>query len=204
MYGLQLQAQDLKKQHDFYGQLLGFPVLERNRSWFRIQLGTTVLDFETADNFSPRYRFLITIPFSIFDSKMDEWSAHVDIHKRRSAFHPALNPTWYFCDTSQNIVELSPSPAHAIGITGIMMIVNNLLEVSQQLKRLGLTCIFVDQTRCILQNPDDATQIVLIQTSRNSSLSSRKSRIIPTMKSSVFATVCVRNTPHFIYMVKTQ
>lgn len=203
MYGLQLQTQNLEKLHDFYSQL-GFTGVGKNSSWSRLQLGSTILDFESIDNFSPQYCFQISIPVSIFNSKMHDWSASIEIRKRKSVFHPRLKPTWYLHDISDNIVELFPSSVQTIALTGIVMIVPDLSEVSQQLKGLGLSCIFIDQSRCILQNSHDATQIVLINSSQNGNLSNRKSSAIPTMKSNVFATVCVRNTPHFLYMVKTQ
>lgn len=202
MYGLQLQTQNLEKQHDFYAQL-GFTVVEKNRSWSRFQLGSTVLDFESTDIFSPQYCFQISVPVSIFNSKMNEWSASTEIRKRKSVFHPRLKPTWYLPDISHNVVELFPSSVQTIGITGVVMIVPNVSAISQQLRGLGLSCIFIDQSRCILQNSHDATQIVLIKSSQTENLANRRSRTIPTMKSNVFATVCVRNTPHYLYMVKT-
>ena len=87
------------------------------------------------------------------------------------------------------------------------MVVNESTKVSEQLQRLGLVSTFTDPYRCILQNPDDETDIVLVQPNADGNTPSPSTNLamtIPTMKSSVNATVCVRDTPHFLYMVQSK
>lgn len=201
MYGLQLKANNLDNQYHFYSQILGFPLLSRTSSYLRTEVGTTVLDFEKVDNLFLPYCFRVDIPIDLFNATMDDLSAQINIGKRRSIFHPQLQNTWYIYDTSRNIIELSPSRIDTIRITGIEMIVNDLTEVSQQLQHLGLNCLFIDQFRCILQNPYDSTVIALIQPKLESKSSTSKIMTVPTIRSSINATVCLQNTPHFLYMV---
>jgi len=201
MYGLQLQTQYLSDLHHFYSDIIGLPILDETQKYFRTQIGTTVLDFEQASNNLARYCFRIGLPIELFNEKMNNLSARVSIKRRRSVFHPKLKHTWYFRDPSNNIVELSPFQYDQIQVNGIAMLVKDILKVGNQLQSLGLSCKFTDSIRCILENPDDGTNIVLIQTNANQKPSMNQGMTIPTLKSSINATICVRDTPHFLYMV---
>jgi len=203
MYGLQLQTQHLSALHHFYSEIIGLPILDDTQKYFRTQIGMTVLDFEQASNNLARYCFRIGLPIELFNEKMNNLSARVSIQRRRSVFHPKLKHTWYFRDPSNNIIELSPYRHDQTQVNGIAMFVKDIANVSKQLQSLGLTCKFTDTFRCILENPDDGTSIVLIQTNANQKLSMNQSMTIPTLKSSINATICVRDTPHFLYMVTT-
>ena len=202
MYGLQLQTQHLGPLHHFYSEIVGFPILNETHTYFRTQVGATILDFEQV-NHSAQYCFRIGLPMESFNMEMDNLSARVDIKSRRSVFHPKLKHTWYFHDPSNNIVELSPDRYNEPRITGIVMLVEDTVKVGEQLESLGLTCRFTDQFRCIFQNPDDRTDIILIKTRVNQYSSGQQAVTIPTVQSSVNATVCLENTSHYLYMVKS-
>lgn len=201
MYGLQLQTSHLNLLQHFYGQILDFPILDETSTYFRTQIGSTILDFEQASEVLALNCFRLGIPIESFNVTMNNLSQRVKIKRRRSVFHDKLKPTWYIRDPSNNIIELGAYEVDESGIVGIVMFVQSTTTVSEQLQALGLTGIFTDPFRCILENPDDATRIVLIQTRVDKNTSMNQAITIPTMKSSINATVCVKDTPHFLYMV---
>lgn len=109
---LQLKTSNLSELTDFYGGILGFPVLELSGETVRFQAGTTSIGFSSSlIASSVTYHFAFDIP----ESQLDDAKAWLDLRVRLltddnggDTFH---FEDWdahslYFYDPTGNIVEL--------------------------------------------------------------------------------------------------
>ncbi len=155
---LQLKTSNLSELTDFYGGILGFPVLELSGETVRFQAGTTSIGFSPSQTASPvTYHFAFDIP----ESQLDDAKAWLDLRVRLltdenggDTFH---FKDWdahslYFYDPTGNIVELiarhalpnasdtSFSAASIVNVSEIGVVVDDVeAQVVELQKATGVT-----------------------------------------------------------------
>lgn len=107
-----LYTSKLEAQYDFYSKVLGFPIINKDKKQFSMQLGASVLQFkEVTDGTEPLYHYAINIPSNKY-KKAKKWlSDRTSLLLNGSGGEIFYFDFWdahamYYKDPSGNIGEL--------------------------------------------------------------------------------------------------
>ena len=109
---LVLATNDLVKVTDFYGDVLGFPILKQSEMAVTFQIGTSKLTFEkTSTDVAPTYHYAFNISENLFKEAKEWLKARVDLVTDYEGNEIVDFPNWnahaiYFMDSVGNIGEL--------------------------------------------------------------------------------------------------
>ncbi|KAA0965709.1 hypothetical protein FQ087_05335 [Sporosarcina sp. ANT_H38] len=149
-----LRTNKLMEMKKFYVDTLGFSLIKEDMVSFRIAVGTSELEFTTNETEgNPFYHFAFNIPANKF-TEAKSWTKErviLTVEDDKDEVQFLQSHALYFYDPAGNIVEfisrhlvskdsLIPFSINSIAnISEISLIVNDSIDASKQLKRIGVT-----------------------------------------------------------------
>ena len=147
---LTLYSQDLERQKDFYGQVLGFEIVNDGANKFSVQVGFTELTFEQSHEKHP-YHYCFLIPSNKLNEAQHWFSERLDLIKIEGDRTVQQFDSWnadsiYFYDGAGNLAECivrydlenqSPRPFEnpdIIGVNEIGMPTSDIFKINESLE----------------------------------------------------------------------
>ena len=151
---IKLQTDSMNAMKKFYADLFGFPLINENKSSFRIKVGSSELEFTTENvKGNPFYHFAFNIPSNQF-SKAKSWvKERVELNVEDGGdevyFSFFSAHAFYFYDPAGNIVEFISrqgskeeakpfSIDNVINISEIGLTVNDAISAGTRLIEIGI------------------------------------------------------------------
>lgn len=153
---VQLQTNKLQEMKIFYGELLGFTILNASSNCFQIQVGISIIEFTNQGvEGKPFYHFALDIPANQF-VEAKEWLKSKTVLLKEDGddevyFSFFVAKSCYFEDPSGNIIEfiarLNDTPESEIPfsitsirkISELSLVVPDTLSAAEQLAQIQIT-----------------------------------------------------------------
>ncbi|GAF63507.1 putative glyoxalase [Bacillus sp. TS-2] len=218
---LTLQTTKLEEMKKFYGKQLGFSLIEDSYHHFKVQIGTSILEFTNEDvEGEPYYHFAFNVPGNQFEEAKkwlkDKTSLLWEDGKDEVNFSFWSAHACYFEDPAGNIVELiartienemseeSFTSNSIINISEIGLAVENAANVGEILEKLGIVKsnqdLITNASLSFMQEYQNGVFLILVGEGRKWLFSKKQSKIFPLeIKLNQRRVIGVNNQKEFIY-----